>query len=266
MRRSPRFKNTCLASLLSLPACTPSVPTPLSTCLESGLSDSSTNAVVPNIITSTPTKHSRKKRNCKSTLNNAIFSPLFRDATPLDAEFTSSSPQIPNSHSAPSPSSPIPSLSSTSKMKERHSYARGLDMRDPIFKEMRQFRTTLPPKPVNLANLLPAKTLDRKFTLVLDLDETLVHCNLEPLTHSAHTFPVSCNGHTYTVYARTRPHLASFLETVSELFEVVLFTASQKVYADNLIDLLDPKGCLFHHRIFREVRCYFTCDFTFSIL
>ena len=128
-------------------------------------------------------------------------------------------------------------------------------MRDPIFKEMREFVATLP-KPVRDSHtaLLPTKTLDRKFTLVLDLDETLVHCNLGPLKQSSHQFSVSCNDQTYTVYARTRPYLSSFLEAVSELFEVVLFTASQKVYADQLVSLLDPMGQFFHHRMFREVK------------
>lgn len=31
---------------------------------------------------------------------------------------------------------------------------------------------------------------------------------------------------------RQRPHLAAFMERVAQLFEVVVFTASQKIYAE----------------------------------
>ena len=49
-----------------------------------------------------------------------------------------------------------------------------------------------------------------------------------------------------------RPHLTEFLEKVLQLFEVILFTASLKQYADNILDIIDPKRKNFHHRLFRE--------------
>lgn len=91
-----------------------------------------------------------------------------------------------------------------------------------------------------------------KPTLVLDLDETLVHCTVEPVPKPDLIFPVDFNGMTYRVYVRKRPHLDYFLECVAKHFEVVIFTASQKVYADVLLNNLDPDRKLIDHRLFRE--------------
>ena len=57
-------------------------------------------------------------------------------------------------------------------------------------------------------------------TLALDLDETLVHCTVEPIEKPDLTFPVTFNGTFYQVYVRKRPYLDYFLETVSKSFEV----------------------------------------------
>lgn len=56
----------------------------------------------------------------------------------------------------------------------------------------------------------------------------------------------------HTVYVRKRPFLKSFLERVSEMFEIVIFTASESVYAGQLLDILDPEGKFFSRRVYRD--------------
>jgi len=100
--------------------------------------------------------------------------------------------------------------------------------------------------------LLPKSPKAPRISLALDLDETLVHCSVEPLSKAELTFSVNFNGVDYQVYVRTRPHLRTFLKQVSQWFEVIVFTASQKVYADKLLNILDPNNEFIQHRVFRD--------------
>jgi CTD small phosphatase-like protein 2 len=89
-------------------------------------------------------------------------------------------------------------------------------------------------------------------TLVLDLDETLVHCSTEFMSDADFNFSVHFEGTNYTVYVKRRPFLQALLQYAARYFEVVVFTASQKAYADRLLNILDPDHTLIHHRLFRD--------------
>ncbi|CAN8325094.1 unnamed protein product [Cochlearia groenlandica] len=92
----------------------------------------------------------------------------------------------------------------------------------------------------------------KSVTLVLDLDETLVHSTLEASRDSDFSFGVSFNTQQNTVYVKRRPHLYRFLERAVELFHVVIFTASHSIYASQLLDILDPEGKFVSQRFYRD--------------
>eukprot|EP01112_Ceratiomyxa_fruticulosa_P008574 TRINITY_DN2220_c0_g1_i1.p1 TRINITY_DN2220_c0_g1~~TRINITY_DN2220_c0_g1_i1.p1 ORF type:complete len:527 (+),score=133.85 TRINITY_DN2220_c0_g1_i1:192-1772(+) len=120
------------------------------------------------------------------------------------------------------------------------------------------FIRNLPPAPVHeyplaLPTLPPKDSNSPPISLILDLDETLVHCStvLESEGQPDLTFPVEFNGVEYQIFARKRPYFEQFLKFVSKHFEVTVFTASQQVYANKLLNLLDPNKYI-KHRLFRD--------------
>ncbi|ONM40032.1 CTD-phosphatase-like protein [Zea mays] len=106
-------------------------------------------------------------------------------------------------------------------------------------------------------HLLKTPVRTKHVTLVLDLDETLVHSTLDQCDSADFTLEVFFNMKNHTVYVKKRPYLKVFLEKVAQMFELVIFTASQRIYAEQLIDKLDPDGKYISRRIYRE-SCIFS--------
>lgn len=94
------------------------------------------------------------------------------------------------------------------------------------------------------------KYIGRK-TLVLDLDETLVHSSFRPINNPDIVITVEIEGEYHHVYVRKRPGVDEFLERLAPLFELVVYTASVSKYAIPLMEKLDPKGLVVSH-LFRE--------------
>lgn len=104
----------------------------------------------------------------------------------------------------------------------------------------------------NDQTLLLPQTADNlnKNTLVLDLDETLVHSSFTK-TKSDITMNININNEIFNIYVLKRPGVDEFLRKCSELFEIIIFTASLPSYADPLLDSLDPNN-LISFRLFRD--------------
>lgn len=98
----------------------------------------------------------------------------------------------------------------------------------------------------------PSEQGDKK-TLILDLDETLVHADFNR-TYSDHDIVVTFNyeGEEVEVPVFLRPGVLDFLNNVSRIFEVVIFTASIKEYADSVLNYLDPENKVFATRLYRD--------------
>ena len=98
--------------------------------------------------------------------------------------------------------------------------------------------------------LLPKSS--SKKTLVLDLDETLVHSQFLPFSiQSDVILKIDIENQTHDIHVLIRPGVQTFLQRLSKLYEIVIFTASVSKYADPLLDILDKENyCSF--RLFRE--------------
>lgn len=92
-------------------------------------------------------------------------------------------------------------------------------------------------------------------TLVLDLDETLVHCHptlLENCPPPALQVWIDVPGRPLHAHVYVRPYAPIFLEICASVFEVVVFTASAAIYADKVLDFLDPSRRCVAHRLYRQ--------------
>ncbi|PKY00884.1 NIF domain protein [Aspergillus campestris IBT 28561] len=108
-------------------------------------------------------------------------------------------------------------------------------------------------------------------TLVLDLDETLIHSLAKggrmssghmvevklaaPMTTALTPgAPPTTLGpqHPILYYVHKRPHCDDFLRKICKWYKLVVFTASVQEYADPVIDWLEQERKYFHARLYRQ--------------
>lgn len=99
--------------------------------------------------------------------------------------------------------------------------------------------------------LIPARPTRK--TLILDLDETLIHSlSKGGKLSNGHMVEVKLGTHAILYYVYKRPHCDLFLERVSQWYDVVIFTASVQEYADPVIDWLEQDRKFFKARYYRQ--------------
>ena len=79
----------------------------------------------------------------------------------------------------------------------------------------------------------------KKFTLILDLDETLISFKINPKDPS--------NG-----LLRFRPGLDLFLAKMKNYYELIVFTSATEKYADIIINAIENKQKYFDYRLYRK--------------
>ncbi|KAF2431823.1 hypothetical protein EJ08DRAFT_648523 [Tothia fuscella] len=133
-------------------------------------------------------------------------------------------------------------------------------------------RAPLPPRPLvprrqpSYSNLKGISSLPpRQKTLIIDLDETLIHSHSKGGRFATgHMVEVKI-GHAVGVggvtfgpqvpilyYVHKRPHCDEFLRKVHKWYNLVIFTASVQEYADPVIDWLELERSYFSGRYYRQ--------------
>ena len=79
----------------------------------------------------------------------------------------------------------------------------------------------------------------KKFSLVLDLDETLI------------SFKLNKDNNDEGVL-KLRPHLYTFLDSVMKYYEIILFTEASQSYIDLLVNALEENKKYFEYKLYRQ--------------
>lgn len=102
-----------------------------------------------------------------------------------------------------------------------------------IFKDFQSFCK------LKVPYLPPLNTERYQFSLVVDLDETLVHCDWD----------------TGSTYVKIRPYLDYFLDRLGDIYEIIIFTASVEEYANFVLEKIDTNHKISHKLYRRHTIC-----------
>ena len=100
------------------------------------------------------------------------------------------------------------------------------------------------PKPVSIESKRPV--------LVLDLDETLIHSTVSNKNKGVPMSYVNENNKVVKFTVIKRPYVDEFLRQLKKHYTLVLFTASDRLYADTCLTLIDPDSSIFSYRLYKD--------------
>ena len=92
---------------------------------------------------------------------------------------------------------------------------------------------------------------DKKYTLVLDLDETLVYVKQLNTQNNNNYSSNSCNNINQKII-NLRPGLFAFLNNVKPFYEIISFSSASKLYADHILNKIETNQKYFDHNLYRQ--------------
>lgn len=123
------------------------------------------------------------------------------------------------------------------------------------FENVRCVLQKLPPDPFEVLSKKRHLSLEKQKRplLLLDLDETLIHTNDKNIeSFDLRTRIGEISDQQIELGVNFRPFVLQFLYLAREMFDLGIFTASTREYAEPMLLLLDPRRELFKVRLFRE--------------
>ena len=118
-----------------------------------------------------------------------------------------------------------------------------------VYRQETESREIIPEPPFLRSPLPKGKT----FSLILDLDETLIHYPDEQLLQLEEKFAQSLSNEelSRSLNFKVRPFVYEFLRKIKPHFEIIIFTAASQMYADLVIDRFD-RDRMVDHRFYRQ--------------